>query len=460
MAIDVHNLWLEEQKYLAKVETKEPALLVRENPIDPDQILERIGVFGLPQERPEGYIKFMPQDFIVEEISQEGELVPIEPEKTEPDPSEDERTLWVKLIKVNLATLDAIEHLAKTTGIDRNTIGYAGIKDAVAVTAQKLSLRGISWQDVGTVKIPNLHLEPLEYGKGALQVGHLKGNRFTILIRMREGVDKDWLQEEVQRVGEQGFWNYYGPQRFGNRLLSHKWGWFLAKGDTDGLLKSFLTEAGPFDLPLFKKYRNQLASIYGDWAEMERIMSYLPYSFRYEREVLGSLINDPKKTRNALLKIREQVRLWGYAYASYCTNRLLARASETGMKLKDEVPLLLSDRAEDVALYHDFLREDEVQDLQKNLSVFGGLFNFTRRTIETKTLPKIHTFKEINDGVIFSFDLGKGSYATALLMQLVKMYEGEPVPDWVSDTEIDQKQIIGTGSIDVVRPYLGEFLRK
>ena len=298
-----HQLWQSEQEYLEQVNQKKPELVTRTKPVDPDVVLERIGIFGLPDQRPQGYIKYLPQDFIVEEITKNGELMSIQPEKTRPDNDPDKRTLWVKMIKTNSATLDALQNFTAASGIGQDKVGYAGIKDAVAVTSQMLSLRGVEWEQIKDLKAPNLYLDPVKYGKGALQVGDLQGNRFTILIRTPENITVDWLVAEIEKMREKGFWNFYGPQRFGNRYLSHKWGWHIIKGDIDGCLKSFLTEPGPFDLPLWVEYRKKLAEIYGDWGEMHRIMSQMPYTFRYEMQVLEALRKDPQKTRNAISKI-------------------------------------------------------------------------------------------------------------------------------------------------------------
>src|SRR5579862_8622128 len=74
-----------------------------------------------------GSIKQRPEDFVVHElplydVSGEGEHVFVEIEKT------------------GISTFDAIDLIAQKLQIDSRQIGYAGMKDAAAVTRQVLSI--------------------------------------------------------------------------------------------------------------------------------------------------------------------------------------------------------------------------------------------------------------------------------------------------------------------------------
>ena len=62
-------------------------------------------------------------------------------------------------------------------------IGYAGLKDARAITRQTLSIWGASEEDVMNLRIPDLTIQWAARHGNKLRIGHLKGNRFAIKIR-------------------------------------------------------------------------------------------------------------------------------------------------------------------------------------------------------------------------------------------------------------------------------------
>lgn len=68
-----------------------------------------------------GKIKQRPEDFVVEEI-------PLY------EPTGDGEHVMALIQKTGLSTLDACAELARQLRIDRRDIGYAGMKDAQAVT--------------------------------------------------------------------------------------------------------------------------------------------------------------------------------------------------------------------------------------------------------------------------------------------------------------------------------------
>lgn len=62
----------EESKFLSSEYDKNPELFGRETFIDSPEFLETIGIsFSENNSLPKGYLKFLPYDFIVEEISKE-----------------------------------------------------------------------------------------------------------------------------------------------------------------------------------------------------------------------------------------------------------------------------------------------------------------------------------------------------------------------------------------------------
>jgi tRNA pseudouridine13 synthase len=60
-----------------------------------------------------------------------------------------------ELQKTGVTTIDAVKTLAKLLGVDRRVIGYAGMKDARAVTRQIVTIAGVTPEQVREVKTDN-----------------------------------------------------------------------------------------------------------------------------------------------------------------------------------------------------------------------------------------------------------------------------------------------------------------
>lgn len=158
-------------------------------------------------------------------------------------PSGEGEHLYLFIEKEGLTTREIFLFLRDRMGIPEKDIGVAGLKDKHALTRQWFSL-------------PNKYehrLETFDTLKGAkviktgihsnkLRVGHLRGNRFRILIRQPEpGLEV--ARGIFQRLQQLGVPNYYGPQRFGIGGLNPVKGYDLiqkGKGRNDPWLGRFL----------------------------------------------------------------------------------------------------------------------------------------------------------------------------------------------------------------------------
>ncbi len=130
---------------------------------------------------------------------------------------------WLWIEKVGLSTLNAIEELAAATNTNKRDYGFAGMKDAQAVTRQWVSIEHVDparFQDLATESVRVLEVSQHQ---NKLKSGHLRGNRFTIVLR---GVAPDAealpavledLQANLAWCVQHGVPNYFGEQRFGKR---------------------------------------------------------------------------------------------------------------------------------------------------------------------------------------------------------------------------------------------------
>ncbi|WP_299428572.1 tRNA pseudouridine(13) synthase TruD [uncultured Meiothermus sp.] len=194
----------------------------------------------------DGVIRHKPRDFQVYEVPAY-------------NPSGEGEHLFVLIEKEGLTTRAVYEFLRDRLHINESQIGVAGLKDKHALTLQWFSIparhevRLESLVELGGVRVLERGLHPHK-----LRVGHLRGNRFRILIRPSQervlelgssvvGADARPLLQRVEAIlrvlERQGVPNYYGPQRFGIGGLNPVKGYELVKKGkvhTPSWLKKFL----------------------------------------------------------------------------------------------------------------------------------------------------------------------------------------------------------------------------
>jgi tRNA pseudouridine13 synthase len=72
---------------------------------------------------------------------------------------------------------------AGALGVQTRDIGYAGMKDAHAVSRQVISIRGTTTEAVIGLQLPGITVQWAAKHGNKLRLGHLAGNRFAIKIR-------------------------------------------------------------------------------------------------------------------------------------------------------------------------------------------------------------------------------------------------------------------------------------
>ncbi|MFM7150811.1 MAG: tRNA pseudouridine(13) synthase TruD [Gemmataceae bacterium] len=149
-----------------------------------------------------GRIKVHPEDFEVEEI-------PAYP----PCGTGDHLFLWVE--KRGMGAEFFHRRIAHCLEIPVGDVGVAGLKDRHAVTRQMVSVPASC-----EARIPHLEAEGIrvlnsQRHQNKLKTGHLRGNRFNILIREVDPNSLSSLNSLVERLRSKGIPNFYGAQRFG-----------------------------------------------------------------------------------------------------------------------------------------------------------------------------------------------------------------------------------------------------
>src|SRR5688572_17141820 len=117
-----------------------------------------------------GEIKSRPEDFVVEEVPLYA-------------PSGEGTHIYFQIEKHQLTTMQAIQQIARALGRAPRDIGYAGLKDAEAITRQMFSIEHIDPDKVTKLDLPRIRVLEVSKHRNKLKLGHLCGNKFFIRLR-------------------------------------------------------------------------------------------------------------------------------------------------------------------------------------------------------------------------------------------------------------------------------------
>ena len=131
------------------------------------------------------------------------------------DMSGDGEFVAVKVRKTDCSTLFVGEQLAKFAGISARNMSYAGLKDRKAITEQWFSLQmpGQPTPDFSQFSLEGVGIIDVTRHQRKIRIGSLQGNHFEILLRNAEETDE--LKVRLDFLAKNGFPNYFTEQRFG-----------------------------------------------------------------------------------------------------------------------------------------------------------------------------------------------------------------------------------------------------
>jgi len=257
-----------------------------------------------------GTIKTIPADFVVEEIPQY-------------EFSGEGTHVYAFVQKKSMSTQDMMNLVARHVGIRTLDVGYAGRKDARAITRQWISVEHIDPAKLAELESPKLKILDLTRHTNKLKVGHLKGNRFTIRLRnlncpVQEAVP---IATEIMEIlATKGVPNYFGPQRFGYRGDSGLLGHAVIKKDTQDFFDVLLGKSELFGDDEFTEARQ----LYQQGLFEEAFYKWHS-AFGDHRKALKTLIRLNGNTNRAFRQFdKRMLRLFVAAWQSNLFNRVLA----------------------------------------------------------------------------------------------------------------------------------------
>lgn len=253
-----------------------------------------------------GIIKESPEDFYVEEIPAY-------------EPCGAGEHLYLAFEKRGITTLEAIRRIAGALNISERDVGYAGMKDAVGVTRQTISLQKVKPEEAQKLQLGGITILSATRHTNKLKLGHLKGNLFRIIVRGVAATAADYAAAILGVLQRRGVPNYFGSQRYGAQGNSHLIGAAMLRHDWQGGVELLIGDpAAVRD----DEWRAAISAYQqGDPVEALRLM---PRHCRSERDVLQRLIARAGAWERAFSVIHPRLKkLYLSAWQSYLFDKVV-----------------------------------------------------------------------------------------------------------------------------------------
>ena len=140
--------------------------------------------------------------------------------------------LWIE--KRGLTSPELIHRIVRNLGVPVKDIGLAGQKDRHAITRQFVSVPKRFSEHAAKLNDENIKVLLVTAHPNKLKTGHLRGNKFHLVLRSPSGAftqrDAQAVHERLQSLAAEGIPNYFGTQRFGHHGNTLVDGLSLLKG--------------------------------------------------------------------------------------------------------------------------------------------------------------------------------------------------------------------------------------
>lgn len=323
-----------------------------------------------------GQIKACPQDF---RVSENMEIVP----------TGDGEHHWLHISKTKCNTDQVAKALAKFAKVAHRDVGYSGMKDFFAVTSQWFSvwLPGSKQPNWSEFDLAGVTIEHATRHVRKIKRGTHKSNSFQIQL---SGIDGSVapLMQTIELIKDQGVPNYFGPQRFGRNADNMNQVLAILKGGKrpkNRNLHSLLLSAARSWI------FNKVVSARVEQQSWQALLEREPACLDGSNSVFISDAAADETQRLASLDIHPSAPMWGQGYERFMIDSPVTHDWELAV-LKGE------------------------QELCEGLERLR--LDYQRRSVRTHVR---NLQAQINEqGVVVSFQLQRGQFATSVLRELVQ----------------------------------------
>lgn len=401
-----------------------------------------------------GGIKQRDEDFFVQEL-------PLY------EPGGEGEHVYCEVQKAGLSTFDAVKRLGQLLNVPEVDIGFAGMKDARAVTRQLFSIRGANVEAAKAIKQDDLQVLWAEKHNNKLRLGHLAGNRFAIRVRDVDPLAVTKIGPVLKVLEARGMPNFFGEQRFGRRNNNDLMGAALIRGDNRELAHLLLGDPKKnIDDGMQHKARKLF-----DEGDLDGAYKAWPRRNGLERRLLHRVIKTGKASGAGRALDEKLRRLFVSALQSRVFNEVLAR------RIGNYDRLLPGDWAykhENGACFHvEDVEKEQPRAAAWEVSPTGPLLGYRVSLCDAEAgqieqaaldqfalrpemfkVPGYHRVKgarrplrvkpeqvEYSAGVdehggyiLLAFTLPPGAFATVLLRELMKNDHEEPAAEMADET--------------------------
>ena len=229
--------------------------------------------------------------------------------------------VYLRIRKRGVSTFEAIRRLAQELDVPERAVGYAGLKDARAVTTQWLSVCGTDEERVAALAVPRIEVLDVRRHGNKLRAGHLRGNRFSIVVHEAEPGAYDRAARILDVLVSRGVPNYFGEQRFGSHGTTHLYGEAIVRRDYETFVKRVVGGVPETERDAQMAAARRLFNA----GRLQEAYEAIPMRRRAEKKCLHALLRfgDPERAHFAIPKRMRQI--YVSSFQSWLFNRLLDR---------------------------------------------------------------------------------------------------------------------------------------
>ncbi len=237
-----------------------------------------------------------------------------------------------KVSKVGMTTFAAEKVLATHCNVPFKKIGFSGLKDTHARTAQYFSVE-IDNPDCGNFKEQHVTSELIGFLDEPLRTGDLKGNKFVIVVRDLYDDQVEKAKRNLSQVQE-GVPNYFDSQRFGS--LKGVQG-FIAKdvlrGKYEQAVQKIVIATTRHQKAKIRGVRKFIKANWGEWALCLDEIKKAEIERTVEGTVVRHLVEFPGDFKGAFERTFKGIReIFFSAYQSFIWNECIKKVVRQNSK--------------------------------------------------------------------------------------------------------------------------------